>query len=109
LAEVSFRDNIVPILKAKCATCHLTGQEGGKMALHPGAAYKSLVGIQSSVDGKLLVKPGEPDQSYLMIKLLGLQAERGGQGARMPFGGAPLDKTLLEQISTWIANGAPDN
>ena len=60
-SSVSFREKLVPVLKSKCSICHLTGQEAGKLALHPDAAYKSLVGVQSTGSEKLLVRPGKPD------------------------------------------------
>jgi hypothetical protein len=107
--EVSFKQSIVPVLKTKCASCHLTGQEGGALALHPGAAYASLVNVKSSEAGLLRVKPGAPDQSYLLMKLLGTHLDHGGQGARMPFGSPPLDAETIAKVRQWIASGAPDN
>ena len=107
--DVSFKQSIVPVLKSKCASCHLTGQEGGALALHPGAAYASLVDVKSSEVNLPRVKPGAPDQSYLLMKLLGTHLEHGGQGARMPFGAAPLDAETIAKIRQWIASGAPDN
>jgi hypothetical protein len=106
---VSFKQSIVPVLKSKCAACHLTGQEAGRLALHPDAARTSLVGAKSSEADLLLVKPGAPDQSYLLMKLQGTHLERGGQGARMPFGAPPLDAETIAKVREWIAAGAPDN
>ena len=47
MTGVSFSRDLVPVLRTNCATCHLTGSEAGNLALHPGAAYKNLVGVQS--------------------------------------------------------------
>jgi hypothetical protein len=106
---VSFKQSIVPVLKSKCATCHLTGQEGGRLALYPGAAYASLVAAKSNEADLLLVKPGAPDESYLLMKLQGTHLEHGGQGARMPFGAPPLEAETIAKVRDWIAAGAPDN
>ena len=106
---VSFSETIAPMLKSKCAICHLTGQEAGNLALHPGAAYANLVGVKSSETGLMRVKPGAPRESYLLMKLQGTHLDRGGSGGRMPLGGAPLSPQVIEQISAWIAAGAPDN
>jgi hypothetical protein len=104
--NVSFSRDIAPVLQNRCATCHLTGQEAGNMALHSGGAYASLVNI-SSVESKLLrVKPGLPEQSYLMLKLEGRHLDAGGTGQRMPLAQPPLDETTLQKIRDWITTGA---
>lgn len=107
---VSFAQAIAPVLKARCALCHMTGEEAGHMALHPDAAYASLVGVQASeVPALMRVKPGAPDRSYMLMKIEGTHLKNGGMGARMPFGGPPLDKATIEMIRAWIAAGAPEN
>lgn len=111
---VSFKTELVPILRQRCATCHLTGEEAGNMTLHPKAAYGSLLGS----DGKgrasvgsdhLIVKPGAPDLSYVIMKLENTQVENDGTGARMPFAAPPLDTETIQKFRDWIAAGAPDN
>lgn len=68
------------------------------------ASFDALVGVASlEVPGLQRVKPGDPDNSYLIDKLEGTQAV----GARMPFGGPPLPQTTIDQIRAWIADGAP--
>jgi hypothetical protein len=106
---VSFKQSLAPVFKSKCAACHLTGQEAGRLALHPGAAYGSLVGVKSSEVDLLRVKAGAPDESYLLMKLQGTHVKQGGKGARMPFGGPPLDDETIAKVRDWIAAGAPDN
>src|SRR5688572_13261286 len=108
-SAVSFSRDLVPVLKASCASCHLTGDEAGNLALHPGAAYKSLVGVQS-IEGKWLrVKPGAPDESYLLMKIDGTHLDAGGSGGRMPFNMEPLDAATRQRFRDWIAAGAPEN
>jgi len=55
------------------------------------------------------VVPGNPTDSYLMLKLLG----KGAMGLQMPrtqYGeGEPLDDARLEIIERWIIAGAPDD
>jgi len=108
-SAVSFKRDLVPLLRRSCATCHVTGTEPGNIALHPGAAYENLV-ESPSVQSKLLrVKPGAPAESYLLLKLEDTHLDAGGTGQRMPFGLAPLDASQIEMIREWIAAGAPDN
>ncbi len=109
-AEVSFSEALVPVLKKRCAICHLTGQEAGGMALHPRAAYGSLVGVASvQVPGMQRVAPGSPQDSYLLHKLEGTHLDAGGTGLRMPFNESPLDPETIGRFRDWIAAGAPDN
>jgi len=107
---VSFKTDLVPILKSQCATCHLMGTEAGKMALHPGAAYANLVNIPSVEAPNLLrVQPGQPESSYLLLKLEGTHLDAGGSGVRMPFDAPPLDDHTLAKFRAWIAAGAENN
>lgn len=106
---VRFQADIAPVLKTRCAVCHLTGSEAGKLALHPKAARASLVGRKSGESSFLLVAPGKPDVSYLLMKLEGTHVARGGKGARMPFGQTPLDAATIAKMRAWIVAGAPDN
>ena len=107
--SVSFSRDLVPVLKSSCASCHLTGSESGNLALHPGAAYKSIVGVPSIESKWLRVKPGAPDESYLLMKIEGTHLDAGGSGGRMPFNMQPLDAPTLQRFRDWIAAGAPEN
>jgi hypothetical protein len=51
------------------------------------------------------VIPGDPDGSYLMIKLEGRQSV----GDRMPQTGSPLDSIDLTNLRNWISQGALNN
>lgn len=106
---VSFNRDVVPLLKARCAACHLTGDEPGKMQLHPQAAYRTLVNSPSIGSSMLRVEPGSPDTSYLIRKLEGTHLAAGGSGARMPLDAAALDPTDIARIREWISAGALDN
>lgn len=106
---VSFERDVVPVLRDNCASCHLTGQEPGGMKLHPGGAYASLVSV-ASVESRLArVKPGKPEESYLMHKLDGTHLDVEGQGERMPFGFPPLPDEIRARVRAWIAAGARKN
>lgn len=102
-----FASQIAPILQGSCATCHLTGQEAGNMSLVPGKAIASLVNVKSTEVATLTrVVPGDPDNSYLIMKLEGTQDQHGGMGARMPFGAPPLTQDKIDIFRKWIAEGA---
>jgi len=106
-AQSAFEAEIVPILTSSCATCHLTGQEAGNMALVPGKALATLVNVPSTeAPGLIRVVPGDPDKSYLVMKLEGTQITHGGTGAQMPFGAPPLSPDKIARIRQWITDGA---
>lgn len=106
-ADSYFTKEIAPVLQNACATCHLTGQEAGKMSLVPAKALASLVNVKSDEAPQLTrVVPGDPDASYLVMKLEGAHLAKGGTGARMPFGAPPLPPETIAKFRTWIKEGA---
>ncbi len=102
-----FKAEVAPLLAARCATCHLTGAEAGNLSMIPARTIESLVGVKAKGASKLVrVVPGDPDNSYLMMKLEGTHVEHGGTGAKMPFGAPPLKPEQIDLIRQWIAEGA---
>ena len=53
--------------------------------------------------GQLRVDPGRPDNSFLLIKLVGPPL---GAGSRMPLLGDPLDAGQIQLVADWILQGA---
>jgi hypothetical protein len=108
--SVSFEADLLPVLKARCAVCHMTGKEPGGMALTPDKAWSDLVSQDAlGVAGWQRVAPGDPDASYLMHKLWGSHRSVGGSGSRMPMHQPALPKSVQEQFASWILAGALDN
>lgn len=107
----SFDADIAPVLRMRCASCHMTGTEAGNIALGPDDAYENLVGVASPTTGLVRVTPGKPEASYLLMKLdgTGLDAAGKGTGMRMPLGATPLPEESIRMIRDWIAAGAPRN
>ena len=94
------------VFTPSCTTvgCHdLIGQQA-QLVLVQGRGYDATVGQPSiQMPSLLRVAPGDPDGSYLLRKLTGA----GITGARMPFGGAPLDDAKIRLVRDWIRRGAP--
>lgn len=103
---VSYKADIVPLIKSRCVVCHLPGAAQAALELHPRGGYDSLVGVKSSQSPLLRVAPGKPEDSYLYRKLTGTQLAAGGSGERMPFGEAPLSAADIEKVRLWIEAGA---
>jgi hypothetical protein len=132
---VSFAKDVLPTFQRSCgiagATCHGTtsvvkvdqrpylGQfDGGTDA---AAVVDGLVGVASPEDPSLvMVKAGDPGQSYLMHKLDGDQCQFAagcaqGQtqytdcGQQMPYSSNALDTSTRDTIGRWIAQGAKND
>ncbi len=97
----SIQDNVfTPI----CTRCHAGAAAPEGLQLDAAHSYALLVGVPSAeVPGLERVRPGDPDHSYLILKLEGAS---GIVGAQMPFGGPYLPASTLEVIKSWIASGA---
>jgi polyvinyl alcohol dehydrogenase (cytochrome) len=112
-----YKDVIVGSGCSGAALCH--GGNMGELQLSDRvSAYQKLVGVKAMgstappgnglpdcKDTALLrVEPGKPDQSLLLLKLEG----QPPCGTEMPPGGK-LSAAQLEQVRTWITNGAKDD
>jgi hypothetical protein len=106
--EVSFENDVMPILNAYCVMCHLPGSEQGGLGLYPDA-WSRIVNIPSKQSPLLQIKPGSPDESYFYIKLIDSGQSAGGSGQLMPVQQPPLDPKQIETIRLWIEQGAPNN
>jgi hypothetical protein len=105
--QTYFAAEIAPVLEKQCASCHQTGTESGNISLLPANAAAQLVNAASVEAPDLMrVVPGKPDDSYLIMKLEGTHVPRGGNGAQMPFGAAPLPQATIDKFRKWIAEGA---
>jgi hypothetical protein len=92
-----------------CGGCHTGGGTSlpASMDLTPAHIYASIVGVASVEQPALMrVKPGDPNNSYVVLKLEGAA---GISGARMPFGGPYLDQATIDQVKAWVTAGAHNN
>jgi hypothetical protein len=99
----SIQDNVfTPI----CSKCHIGASAPEGLQLDAAHSYNLLVGVPSNEQPDLLrVKPGDPDDSYMVRKIEGLAGIDGGQ---MPLGETPLPQATIDAIRQWITNGAPN-
>lgn len=94
------------IFGAICTNCHTgaTAPRGLRLDSEENS-YAFLVSHSADEIPTLMrVNPGKPDESYLIKKLEGAADI---VGARMPLGGPYLSQEQIDQVRSWIANGAP--
>jgi hypothetical protein len=99
----SIQDNVfTPI----CTRCHIGASAPEGLRLDAADSYSLLVGVPSAeVPSLLRVMPGDPDKSYIVLKLQGSAGIVGGQ---MPLGGPYLPQATIDAIRQWITDGAPN-
>lgn len=79
------------------------------LSLETGLSYSNLVNRPASqAPSILLVKPGHPEESYLMLKLLGTVGSSGSVSTRMPITYS-LKSDQIEAVRAWILRGAPND
>ena len=107
------RDIQKKIFDTTCATefCHGATAASAGLDLSAGAAIANLVNVPAAAEGAkaanlLRVAPGDPDHSFLMLKIEGHLGPN--EGVPMPLVGGPLPQSDIETIRRWIAAGASD-
>ena len=108
-STVSYQSDIVPLLTSKYG-CTAIGCHGSSL---PGSAYSLasysglfIAGPQAAEKGMCSVRPGAPDESYLVWKTEGRQ---GILGDRMPDNATAMTAEDLATIRQWILEGAKNN
>ncbi len=117
VAVVSFSADVLPLLQESCtfSSCHAGGQPDAGLDLTPANVLAELIDVNSAQCGpsRKRVVAGDPEESYLLDKLLG--EDMCGNGVKMPRNppqgqSAPAwtaDKT--EIFRAWICGGALDD
>jgi hypothetical protein len=91
-----------------CAVyCHRGASAPKGLQLDAANAWQRTVGRPSvEVPALALIKPGDPANSYLYLKVIPADPRRVGE--RMPLNEPPyLPVEKLEAVRAWIARGAP--
>ena len=101
-SKQSFREDIVPIFKGRCESCHQPGAEGVQKS---GLDLTSYAGVMKGTKFGPMVIPGDPESSNLMLLL----DWRASAELRMPHGKKQLSSCDRNAIRAWIREGAKDN
>lgn len=101
------------VFDLSCATsgCHTQTSRAGGLVLERNLSYENLINVLPSNtaargDGLRLVRPGQPDSSFLMIKLDRPASTQYGDPMPQNLL-SPLTENFRLFIRQWIAAGAP--
>ncbi len=101
-AAQSFAEDVMPIFRGRCVSCHAPGKEGFDKS---GLDLTTYEGVMKGTKYGPMVIPRDPDGSNLMWLL----DWRGSAQTRMPHGKKKLSTCDRDTIRTWIREGAKDN
>ena len=101
-SEVSFAQDVQPILKKHCVECHLSGGLGHQKSGFLVESYDSL--MKGTKFGPVVV-PGDA----LSSSLYRLVAGEVDASIRMPHGKDPLPAAEIAVVENWITQGAKNN
>jgi mono/diheme cytochrome c family protein len=101
-ATVSFKDDVLPIFRTHCVSCHTPGSEGTATS---GLDLTTWQGVMKGTKYGAMVVPGNADYSNLMWLL----DWRASPQLRMPHGKQQLPIGERDTIRNWIRQGAKDN
>jgi hypothetical protein len=108
VVAAEFQRDVRPILELRCGIggCHSKAAHQAGLVLTPDSAYRALVNQPSHLrGGEVLVRPGNADNSWMVIAIRDDAARRFGL-ARMPLGSGALTPNQIQTIVNWINRGA---
>jgi hypothetical protein len=99
---VSFKEDILPLFKWRCGSCHEPGGTGYEKS---GLDLSNYAGVMKGTKFGPMVIPREPETSNLMLLL----DWRVSAALRMPHGKKQLSSCDRASVRNWIRQGAKDN
>jgi len=100
--KMSFAQDIMPIFRGRCVSCHQPGGEGLEKS---GLDLTTYEGMMKGTEHGPMVIPRDPDSSNLMWLL----DWRASPELRMPHGSKKLSTCDRNDIRAWIREGAKNN
>jgi hypothetical protein len=104
--SVSYSEHLEPLVLAHCLGCHESEEPKAKLVLEQGVGFGQLVGRRSvQVPSMFLVEPGDPEASYLWLKV----QHRASEGKGMPRTATSVKKLRAAELDLyrrWIEGGA---
>jgi hypothetical protein len=109
---LSFRRDIAPMFVGKCTMCHHPDNATGLDLTRPFDAEVGMIGRMSiwpKARAKRIVDPGEPENSFMLVKVRESSLDADIEGAPMPLAFADLSASDIQTVRDWITDGAKDD
>lgn len=100
--DISFKNDIAPILEKNCQACHM---EGGPGYMKSGFSVASYADVMKGTKFGPVITP----DSSLTSSLVMLIEHRADPSISMPHGRDPLPQQDIDLIKQWIDQGARNN
>ncbi len=100
--EVSFQEDVMPILQAKCLDCH---SPDGKGAVKSGLQMNTYENLMKGTKYGPVIEPGNSLNSVFNQVVEG----RVDKSISMPHEGIPLSEKSIEILKIWVEQGAKNN
>jgi len=101
--EVSYKNDVVPIIHDYCLNCH---EPGGKGYEKSGLDMRTYQSLMKGTKFGTVIKPGDSFTSILIQLVEG----RAHASIKMPFGmSGGLAKDKIEVLKKWVNQGAKNN
>ena len=101
-AQVSFKDEVFPVLQQRCVECHQPGGTGYEKSGFDMTSYKGL--MKGTKYGPMII-PGNVIESNLLRMI----DRKTSSKLWMPHGKRQLSRCDRQSIRLWVAQGALDN
>jgi mono/diheme cytochrome c family protein len=98
--HMSYAEDIAPIFRGWCASCHQPGGEGFNASGFDVTSYDTV--MKGTKFGPMIIA-GQPDTSNLIVLI------EGRAQIKMPYGHKALPACLRQNIWSWIFDGAKNN
>ena len=101
--QVSFRDDVQPILRSNCIECHIP--PNGEGYLKTGLSMATYGDLMRGSIYEPVIVPGDSRHSILNMLVEG----RADSSMRMPHGRKPLKAEEIKILRVWVGQGARNN
>lgn len=99
-AHKSYVEDVAPIFRGWCVSCHQPGGQGYDAS---GLDLTTYDGLMKGTKFGPMVIAGQPDSSNLIVLV------EGRAKLQMPYGHKPLPDCVRKNIWTWVFEGAKNN
>ncbi len=88
--------------------CHFGGEDPAPLDLTNDAGLRArLLGPAEVVPTMNHIVPGQPNESFLLLKVRGTQPDSGPDNLQMPLFEDQISADALDYLTEWISLGAP--